>query len=380
MADSSSGDKSENATAQKQRKTREQGQVARSRDLATAVGLVATLQVTAIFMPDYLRQFQALFVRGFADTSGAGNLDNMFGAIWTDAAWLFAQMVMPLFITPLLASVASLFPGGWLLSAQNLQPKFSRLSPIQNLSKFFKAKHYSEFLMSVLKVIAVASVVYGFVSGNMHKFAALPGMTLDIAVRTGVELFLAGVMSIVMIFIILALIDVPMQSFFFLKGLRMTKQEVKQEHKSSEGSPEVKSRMRQIQRQMSRRSIRSTVPDANAVIVNPDHYAVAVRYDTSKAEAPFVVAKGVDEMAFYIREIARQHQVEIVSAPPLARAIYHTSQVNQQIPAALYHSLAQILHYVLQIQAFRAGKRPQQPEFPQTLDVPKEMSDPSTQP
>lgn len=379
MADNSSGDKSENATAQKQRKTREQGQVARSRDLATAVGLVATLQVTAIFMPDYLRQFQALFVRGFADTSGAGTLDNMFGSIWTDAAWLFAQMVMPLFITPLLASVASLFPGGWLLSAQNLQPKFSRLSPMQNLSKFFKAKHYSEFLMSVLKVIAVAAVVYGFVSGNMHKFAALPGMTLDIAVRTGVELFLAGVMSIVMIFIILALIDVPMQSFFFLKGLRMTKQEVKQEHKNSEGSPQVKGRMRQIQRQMSRRSIRSTVPDANAVIVNPDHYAVAVRYDTSKAEAPFVVAKGVDEMAFYIREIARQHQVEIVSAPPLARAIYHTSQVNQQIPAALYRSLAQILHYVLQIQAFRAGKRPHQPEFPQKLDVPKEMSDPSTQ-
>lgn len=380
MADSGSGDKSEKASDHKLRKTREQGQVARSRDLATAVGLVATLQVTALFMPEYLRKFQGLFVQGFADTSGEGALDNMFGTVWTDAAWLFVQMLWPLFITPVLVAVASLFPGGWLLSAQNLQPKFSRLSPKQNLSKFFKAKHYGDLGMSILKVIAVGAVVYGFCSGNMARFAALPSMTLDVAVREGVGLLMDGVMSIVVIFIILALIDVPLQKFFFLQGQRMTKKEVKDEHKNNEGNPEVKSRMRQIQRQLARRSIRATVPEANAVIVNPDHYAVAVRYDTQRAEAPFVVAKGVDEMAFYIREIARQHDVEIVSAPPLARAIYHTSQVNQQIPAALYRSIAQVLHYVLQIQAFRAGKRPLAPELPKVMDVPKAMSDPDPTP
>ena len=380
MADSGSGDKSEKATDHKLRKTREQGQVARSRDLATAVGLVATLQVTALFMPEYLRKFQDLFVRGFADTSGAGALDNMLGSVWTDAAWLFVQMLLPLFITPILVSVASLFPGGWLLSVQNLQPKFSRLSPKQNLSKFFKAKHYTDLLMSILKATAVGVIVYTYCKTNMAHFAALPGMTLDLAVREGVGLFLSGVMAIVMIFVLLAIIDVPLQKFFFLKGQRMSKQEVKEEHKSSEGRPEVKSRMRQIQRQLARRSIRSTVPNADAVIVNPEHYAVAVRYDTQRAQAPFVVAKGVDEMAFYIREIARQHQIEVVSAPPLARAVYHTSQVNQQIPAALYRSLAQVLHYVLQIQAFRTGKRPTRPELPRSLDVPKEMSDPTPQP
>ena len=380
MADSSTGDKSEKATDQKLRKTREQGQVARSRDLATAVGLVATLQVTTLFMPEYLRKFQDLFVRGFADTSGEGALDNMFGAVWTDAAWLFVQMLLPLFITPVLVAVASIFPGGWLLSVQNLQPKFSRLSPMQNLGKFFKAKHYSDLGMSILKAIAVGGVVYMFCQGNMGRFAALPGMTLDVAVREGTTLFLSGVMSIVMIFVLLAIIDVPMQKFFFLKGQRMSKQEVKQEHKSSEGNPEVKGRMRQIQRQLSRRSVRNTVPNADAVIVNPDHYAVAVRYDLKRAQAPFVVAKGVDEMAFYIREIARKHHVEVVSAPPLARAIYHTSQVNQQIPAALYRSIAQVLHYVLQIQAFRKGQRPHKPELPSTMDVPSSMSDPTPQP
>lgn len=380
MADNSSGDKSEKATDHKLRKTREQGQVARSRDLATAVGLVATLQVTALFMPEYLHKFQSLFVRGFADTSGPGALDNMLGSVWTDAAWLFAQMLMPLCITPVLVGVASLFPGGWMLSAKGLQPKLSRLSPKQNLSKFFKAKHYGDLGMSVLKVMAVAAVIYNFCRANLANFTALPGMTLDLAVRAGVDLFLSGVMSIVVIFIILALIDVPLQKFFFLQGQRMSKQDVKQEHKGNEGSPEVKNRIRQLQRQMAHRSVRATVPNADAVIVNPEHYAVAVRYDTERAEAPFVVAKGMDEMAFYIREIARQNHVEVVSAPPLARAIYHTSQVNQQIPAALYRSLAQVLHYVLQIQAFRNGSRAVRPDMPRMLDVPTEMSDPTPSP
>ena len=378
MADS--GDKSEKASDNKLRKARDQGQVARSRDLATAVGLVATLQVTALFMPEYLQRFQALFIRGFADTSGAGALDNMLGSVWTEAAWLFLYMVLPLFLTPILIALASLFPGGWVLSMQALQPKFSRLSPKQNLSKFFKGKHYSDLGMSILKVIAVGAVVYQFCSANVSHFTQLPSMTLDLAVREGVALFLSGVMAIVTIFIVLAIIDVPLQKFFFMQGQRMSKKDVKDEHKNSEGNPQVKGRIRQLQQQMARRSIRATVPKADAVIVNPEHFAVAVRYDTQRAEAPFVIAKGVDEMAMYIREIARQHQVEVVQAPPLARAIYHTSQVNQQVPAALYRSIAQVLHYVLQIQAFRKGERAHRPDVPRVLDVPREMSDPKTQP
>ncbi len=379
MADSA-GDKSERASDHKLRKMREEGQVARSRDLATAVGLVVTLQVTALFMPDYLRKFHGLFQRGLDDASGTGTIDAMVGAVWADAGMLFAQMLLPLFITPLLVAVVSLFPGGWLLSPKNLQPKFSRLSPKQNLSKFFKAKHYGDLLMSVLKAATVAGVVYAYCKANVRHFTALPSMTLDLAVREGIALFLSGVMSIVVIFVILALIDVPLQRFFFLRSQRMSKQEVKEEHKSNEGRPEVKNRIRQIQRQLARRSVRATVPKADAVIVNPEHFAVAVRYDTQRAEAPYVIAKGVDEMAFYIREIALQHQVEVVSIPALARAVYHTSQVNQQIPAVLYRSVAQVLHYVLQIKAFRQGQRPARPEMPHALDVPTELSDPSPAP
>lgn len=378
MADSSTGDKSEQATDHKLRKTREEGQVARSRDLATAVGLVATLQVTTLFLPDYLRQFQRLFERGYADAASGQVLGSSMGMLWSDAAWLFMQMCLPLFITPLLVAVSSLVPGGWLFSAKNLQPKLSRLSPLSNLGKFFKAKHYGDLLMSVLKVGAVGTVVYHFCSANMWRFASLPGMSLDGAVREGMALLLSGVMSIVVIFILLALLDVPLQRFFFLRGQRMSKQEVKEEHKNNEGRPEVKSRIRQIQQQLARRGLRATVPQADAIIVNPEHYAVAVRYDSQRAEAPFVLAKGMDEMALYIRDLARRHQIEVVSAPALARAIYHTSQVNQQIPAQLYRSVAQVLHYVLQIKAFRQGQRPALPELPRIHDVPRGMSDPET--
>jgi flagellar biosynthesis protein FlhB len=175
--------------------------------------------------------------------------------------------------------------------------------------------------------------------------------------------------------VLFALIDVPAQAFFFMRNLRMTKHEVKEEHKSNEGRPEVKQRIRQLQRQMARRGVRKAVPGADVVVVNPEHYAVALKYDENRAEAPFVVAKGVDEMALYIRAIAAEHGIETVELPPLARAIYNTSQVNQQIPMPLYRAVAQVLTYVLQLQAFRRGQRKGEPLLPNDLAIPKHLSE-----
>jgi flagellar biosynthetic protein FlhB len=191
----------------------------------------------------------------------------------------------------------------------------------------------------------------------------------------GAGLLVDGVMAMCAVFIAFALIDVPAQAFFFARGQRMSKQEVKEEHKSNEGRPEVKQRIRQLQRQMARRGVRKTVPTADVVIVNPEHYAVALKYDEHRAEAPYVVAKGVDEMALYIREVAAEHGIETVPLPPLARAIYNTSQVQQQIPMALYKAVAQVLTYVLQIQAFRKGRYPAEPQLPTGLAVPAHLSE-----
>jgi flagellar biosynthesis protein FlhB len=177
------------------------------------------------------------------------------------------------------------------------------------------------------------------------------------------------------VFVLFALIDVPLQAFMFARSQRMSKQEVKEEYKSTEGKPEIRSRIRQLQHQMARRNVNKTVPTADVVIVNPEHYAVALKYDAKRAEAPFVVAKGIDEMALYIRQIAAKHQIETIALPPLARAIYNTSQVQQQIPAALYQAVSQVLNYVLQLNAFRTGRRQAAPRFPSDVAVPAALSE-----
>jgi flagellar biosynthetic protein FlhB len=183
-----------------------------------------------------------------------------------------------------------------------------------------------------------------------------------------------NVTTLCAVFVLFAAVDVPAQVFFFLRGQRMSKREQKDEHKTSEGSPQVRQRIRQLQRQIARRSVRKTVPTADVVIVNPEHYAVALKYDEDRAQAPFVVAKGIDEMALYIREVALEHGVEVLPLPPLARAIYATSQVQQQIPMPLYKAVAQVLTYVLQLKAFRGGRRASEPSLPVDLAVPATLN------
>jgi flagellar biosynthetic protein FlhB len=181
-------------------------------------------------------------------------------------------------------------------------------------------------------------------------------------------------MALCSVFIAFALLDLPVQALIYLLDQRMSKFEVKEEHKTNEGRPEVRRRIRQLQNQIARRTVRKTVPTADVVVVNPEHYAVALKYDESRATAPFVVAKGVDEMAHYIRQVAAEHGIEVVALPPLTRAIYNTSQINQQIPAALYTAVARVLSYVLQIRAFREGQRPSEPEPPIDLMIPEHLS------
>src|SRR5690606_24268310 len=169
-----------------------------------------------------------------------------------------------------------------------------------------------------------------------------------------------------------ALIVIPLQRIFFLKKLRMSKQEFKEVHKNQEGSPEFKARVKQLQRQPSRRQISRVMNDADVVIGHPPNYAIALRYHLKMAEDPFVIAKGVDEMAQYIRKMANAYQLEIVEAPPLARAVYYSTQVNQQIPMALYTAVAHVLTYVLQLKAWRAGRRTK-PELAGQLPIPESL-------
>ncbi|MGH8852889.1 MAG: flagellar type III secretion system protein FlhB [Telluria sp.] len=376
MADSGTGgDKTEKPSAQKLKKARAEGQVVRSRDLATAVGILVSLKLFAMLVPDYLESFRALFRLVYVPLGAAGAIENAMSIVFMDALLLLVKMVLPLVVVPFAIILAGMLPGGLIFSGKNMAPKFSRLSPMTNLGNLFTQKHWIGFATSSGKAIVLGFVLWHVCQSTMKAYVELQRMPLPDALAGGSTLMLDGLMAMVTVFIVFALLDVPVQAFMFTKNQRMSKQELKEEHKGNEGRPEVKQRIRQLQHQQAQRSVRKSVPTADVVIVNPEHYAVALKYDTNRAEAPYVVAKGVDEMALYIRRIAQEHRIETLSLPPLARAIYNTSQVQQQIPAQLYQAVSQVLNYVLQLNAFRAGRRPAPPRFPNEVVVPPHLSE-----
>ncbi|MTV40821.1 EscU/YscU/HrcU family type III secretion system export apparatus switch protein [Duganella radicis] len=375
MADESTGDKTEKASQQKLKKSRQEGQVVRSRDLSTAIGILVSLKLFVYLLPGYLMEFNELFHQSFAPLDGDGAIDNAMSTVFGSAMWLLIKMVLPLFVVPLFIMLGAMVPGGWVVSTTHWEPKLSRMSPMANLGRLFSGKHAFELAVSIGKAGVLIAVLIHVARASVPDYTKLQMMPIGQAMLSGSNLMLDGLMAMVAVFVIFALIDVPAQAWFFARNQRMSKQDLKEEHKSTEGRPEVKSRIRQLQRALARRSARKTVPSADVVIVNPEHYAVALKYDLSKAEAPYVVAKGVDEMALYIRQLAREFKIEIMELPPLARAIYNTSQVNQQIPVQLYQAVSQVLNYVLQLQAFRTGRRGAEPERPKEVVVPTSMSE-----
>jgi len=375
MADNQTGDKTEKATPQKLKKSRQEGQVVRSRDLSTALGILVSLKLFVYLLPTYFADFTEIFHQSFTPLASEGSIDNSMSIAFTAAMWLLIKMVLPLFVVPMCIVLGALVPGGWVISTSHWEFKLERLSPAANLGRLFSAKHGFELLISMGKAGVLIWVLVHVSRSTIADYTQLQHMPLGQALLSGSNLMLDGLMALVAVFVIFALIDVPAQAYFFAKSQRMSKQDMKEEHKSNEGRPEVKGRIRQLQRAMARRSARKTVPTADVVIVNPEHYAVALKYDESRAEAPFVIAKGVDEMALYIRQLAEEFKIEVLPLPPLARAIYNTSQVNQQIPVQLYQAVSQVLNYVLQLKAFRAGRRNAEPLYPKEVFVPSSMSE-----
>lgn len=375
MAESSTGDKTEKASQQKLKKSRDEGQVVRSRDLSTAIGILVSLKLFVFLLPGYMTDINEIFHQAFAPFDSEGAIDNTMSTLFSTTIILFIKMVLPLFVVSVCIMLGAMIPGGWVVSSKNLMPKFSRMSPISNIGRLFGGKHAFEFGVSLAKAGVLIATLIHVARSTTSMFIGLQHRPMGEAILGGANLMLDSIMTLVAVFIVFALIDVPAQAYFFAKNQRMSKQDLKEEHKTSEGRPEIKGRIRQLQRALARGSARKTVPTADVVVVNPEHYAVALKYDAGRAEAPFVVAKGVDEMALYIRQLAREYQIEVMELPPLARAIYNTSQVNQQIPVQLYQAVSQVLNYVLQLRAFHAGRRTAEPAYPTEVVVPPSMSE-----
>ena len=373
MADN--GDKTEKASAQKLKKAREEGQVVRSKDLSTAIGILVSLKMFSLMLPTYLESFRSLFRLVFVPLGETGAMENAMSVVFLAAAALFVKMVLPLAVVPFAIVLSGMVPGGLIFSSKNMMPKAERLSPMKNLGNLVSQKHLVGFAVSVAKAVVLGFVLVHVTRSSVSAYVDLQRLPLGDAIVHGGSMMFDALFALVAVFVIFAVLDVPIQAFQFAKNQRMSKQDQKDEHKTSEGKPEVKQRIRQLQRQLAQRSVYKTVPTADVVIVNPEHYAVALKYDVDKAEAPYVVAKGVDEMALYIKQLAAEFKIEVMELPPLARAIYNTSQVNQQIPVQLYQAVSQVLNYVLQLQAFRAGRRNAAPVRPEDVVVPPSMSE-----
>ncbi|WP_043695307.1 flagellar biosynthesis protein FlhB [Luteibacter sp. 9133] len=357
-------DKTESPSDKRLREAREKGDLPRSRDLSTAVVVlagVATLIASRDQMSMHAANIMHVGLRYGRDDLFAAN--GLYHALMTavmEGFWMLA----PVFIATMIASVAApTLMGGLNFSFEALVPKFDRLDPIKGFGRLVSLNGLVELGKSVLKLILIGGTLVWFLRKSTTEMYM--GGTGPVAEGIARAFGIFGHASLIFAVALgaVALVDAPWQKYSFTKKMKMTKQEVKDEHKESEGSPELKSKVRQMQHQMARRRMMEDVPTADVIVTNPTHFAVALKYDENRMGAPRVVAKGVDVLAQQIRDVAGGAKIPVVEAPPLARALYATTEIGREIPSALYVAVAQILAYVFRLkQAIAMGDLP--PELP----------------
>lgn len=367
----SSGEKSEKPTTGKLAKARKKGDIPRSKDVTMAAGLVASLITLTLFLPYYKELIKESFL-AISHMTGRMNDPTALEQLLRVNLLIFCKFLVTLTPIPLISILATLIPGGWNFTPVKLLPDFKKLSPLAGIKKIFSASNGTEVLKMLAKCSIVLYTLYLVVRNSLADLLRLQAFPLQEAITEGFSLYHGILVYFITIIVIFAAIDIPLSTYLFTKKMKMTKQEVKQEHKSNDGNPEIKARVRQLQRQFAMGQINKSVPNADVIITNPTHFSVALKYAPEKASAPYIVAKGKDDIALYIRSVAENHNVEIVEFPPLARAIYHTTKVNQQVPAQLYRAIAQVLTYVMQVKSWRSGLA-NKPVLNTRLGIPKEM-------
>jgi len=270
-------------------------------------------------------------------------------------------------------SIASAWlSGGWVWTSKPLQPDFSRMNPLSGLGRLVSKQQLVDVLKAIVLALLLGCVGGLYLQAHLQDFALTQAMPLPTAFNAAASRILSGLWLLVLVLAAFALVDVPLQRFQHRSRLKMSQQEIKEEHKQQEGSPEIKGRIKQRMREISRRRMLAAVPKADLVVMNPTHYAVALKYDEDKMAAPRVVAKGADLLAFKIRDLAREHKVPVLQAPPLARALYAHGEIDREIPLALYSAVAQVLAHVFQLRAALLGRAPMPGDLPDVA-VPPEL-------
>jgi flagellar biosynthetic protein FlhB len=361
------------ATPRKIRKAREEGQVARSRDLghfaamagggALMVGLAGP--VTAL-MSDLMGDAFRFDANAITDTAAMLEALAAFG-------WLMVGVTLPLgVVMVLMAVVAGIGTGGWNFTMKALSPKFEKMNPLAGIKRMFGKQQFVTMLKACGLALLLFTIGAAYLAWKLEAFANLLGLPLAHALPGAGDLIVGGLLLLLLLLAAFALVDVPLQRHLTMEQLKMSHQEVKQEHKETEGNAEVKGRIRARMRALATRRMMAAVPSADIVVMNPTHFAVALKYDEGGAGAPRVVAKGADLLALRIRDAARAAGVPVLQAAPLARALYAHCELDREIPATLFAAVAQVLAWVFQLRAAAAAGRPE-PATPSALPVPAEL-------
>jgi flagellar biosynthetic protein FlhB len=371
-------EKTESPSQRKLDKAREDGKVARSRELSTFAVVMAGGAGIWLMGSALGRQLILMVREGLTLDAGLAFQTDQLLPRLHDLSLATLLVFLPLL--GLLLGVALFSPlllNGWLFTLKPLQPKFSKLNPLTGIGRMFSVNSLMELAKAIAKTVLVGGIGALVIWHNKQEVLLLVSEPIVIAIPHLGSLVWFSFAAIMGGLLLIAAVDVPFQLYEHNKKLKMTKEEVRQENKETEGDPQIKARVRSMQREMARRRMMSEIPTADVVVTNPTHFSVALKYSENKMRAPVVVAKGSHLMAARIKEIAKEHNVPILEAPPLARALHKHCEIGHAIPEALFNAVAEVLAYVYQLRRYKqvGGAYPQEP---QELPVPKEL-DPAAQ-
>ncbi|VAW93449.1 Flagellar biosynthesis protein FlhB [hydrothermal vent metagenome] len=372
MAEDTGQERTEEATPRRKQQAREKGQVPSSRELNTMVMMLAAAGAVALLGSGIAQGIQELAVWNLqVSREQIFDVGTMF--LLLEESILHAVLSLaPFFLVMILAAVVGpLMIGGVNFSMQAMVFKFDKLDPIKGLGRVFSIKGLVELIKALVKFLVIGTVAIVFLYYQFENYLSLGNEPVDLAMPHTMQLLIGAFITIASSLILIALVDVPFQIWDYKKQLKMTFQEVKDENKDTEGNPEVRSRVKRVQHEIAQRRMMSEVPEADVIITNPEHYSIALKYDPKTMAAPLLVAKGVDIIAMQIRRIANENNVPILEAPPLARSLYHTTEINAAIPAGLYLAVAQVLAYIFKLRKTNSTQYANQKM--KDLDIPDDL-------
>ncbi|ENH98223.1 flagellar biosynthesis protein FlhB [Gracilibacillus halophilus YIM-C55.5] len=345
------GEKTEKATPKKRQDVRKKGQVTKSQDVNTAI-LLFFVFVMLLVIGEYLRYtLTSIYSKSFTEYIHQPVTNQNIYDMFFDYTWQIAKAISPIMAVAIVAGIGSnLLQFGFLFSGDPLKPKLNKIDPLQGAKRIFSARALVEMVKSLLKISLTGAITFAIIWMNRGEMLDLTTKGIDgsLAFFSDMTMQMGFAASIALL--IISVIDYTYQRYDFEKQNRMSKNDVKDEHKNIEGDPQIKSKMKDRQRQMATQRMMSEVPEADVIITNPTHYAIAIKYDEAQAEAPYVVAKGVDYVAVRIKDVAKNYQVIMVEDRPLARALYDQVEIGEAISEEFYQAVAEILAYVYRLQ------------------------------